>query len=98
MSYVGAGVSVSSGNELVDRIKPMLASTARSGASASIGGFGGFGHKPHMKTFGLRVNTSSRSPLTPQILIDPREDPFPKYQHYPSAGKVQSVGNSEVLF
>lgn len=41
MSYAGAGVSVSSGNELVDRIKPMVASTARPGASASIGGFGG---------------------------------------------------------
>ena len=41
MSYASAGVSVSSGNELVDRIKPMVASTARPGASASIGGFGG---------------------------------------------------------
>lgn len=41
MSYAGAGVSVSSGNELIDRIKPMVASTARPGASASIGGFGG---------------------------------------------------------
>ena len=41
MSYAGAGVSVSSGNELVERIKPMVASTARPGASASIGGFGG---------------------------------------------------------
>ena len=41
MSYAGAGVSVASGNELVDRIKPMVASTARPGASASIGGFGG---------------------------------------------------------
>ena len=41
MSYAGAGVSVSSGNELVDRIKAMVASTARPGASASIGGFGG---------------------------------------------------------
>ena len=41
MSYADAGVSVSSGNELVDRIKPMVASTARPGASASIGGFGG---------------------------------------------------------
>ena len=41
MSYAGAGVSVSSGNELVDRIKPMVASTARPGASAHIGGFGG---------------------------------------------------------
>lgn len=41
MSYAGAGVSVASGNELVDRIKPLVASTARLGASANIGGFGG---------------------------------------------------------
>ena len=41
MSYAGAGVSVSSGNELVGRIKPLVASTARSGSSAHIGGFGG---------------------------------------------------------
>ena len=41
MTYAAAGVSVSSGNELVDRIKPLVASTARPGAAASIGGFGG---------------------------------------------------------
>ena len=41
LSYADAGVSVFSGNELVKRIKPLLASTARPGASAEIGGFGG---------------------------------------------------------
>ncbi|KAL8708279.1 MAG: hypothetical protein Q9220_006856 [cf. Caloplaca sp. 1 TL-2023] len=41
MSYAGAGVSVPAGNELVRRIKGMVASTARPGASATIGGFGG---------------------------------------------------------
>lgn len=41
LSYADAGVSVSCGNELVDRIKPLVASTARPGASADIGGFGG---------------------------------------------------------
>lgn len=41
MSYAEAGVSVSAGNELVRRIKPLVASTARPGAAASIGGFGG---------------------------------------------------------
>ena len=41
MTYSDAGVSVSSGNELVDRIRPLVASTARPGASAKIGGFGG---------------------------------------------------------
>jgi phosphoribosylamine--glycine ligase/phosphoribosylformylglycinamidine cyclo-ligase len=41
LSYADAGVSVSSGNELVNRIKPLVASTARPGAAADIGGFGG---------------------------------------------------------
>ena len=41
LSYADAGVSVSSGNDLVERIKPLVALTARPGASANIGGFGG---------------------------------------------------------
>lgn len=41
LSYADAGVSVSAGNELVNRIKPFVASTARPGAAADIGGFGG---------------------------------------------------------
>lgn len=41
LSYADAGVSVFSGNELVNRIKPLVASTARPGAAADIGGFGG---------------------------------------------------------
>lgn len=40
-AYERAGVSIQSGNELVSRIKPHVASTARPGASADIGGFGG---------------------------------------------------------
>ena len=40
-SYEEAGVSIQSGNELVNRIKPHVASTARPGTSATIGGFGG---------------------------------------------------------
>ena len=41
MTYAEAGVSISLGNKLVDRIKPLTKSTARPGASAEIGGFGG---------------------------------------------------------
>lgn len=41
LSYADAGVSVSSGNNLINRIKPLVASTARPGAAANIGGFGG---------------------------------------------------------
>ncbi len=41
LTYVSAGVSIAHGNSLVQRIKPLVASTARTGASAEIGGFGG---------------------------------------------------------
>ena len=41
MTYASAGVSIASGNALVDRIRPLVASTARPGAPAQIGGFGG---------------------------------------------------------
>ena len=41
LTYASAGVSISAGNELVNRIKPLVKSTARPGADASLGGFGG---------------------------------------------------------
>lgn len=41
LTYASAGVSIDSGNSLVKRIKHLVASTARPGASAEIGGFGG---------------------------------------------------------
>lgn len=41
MTYASAGVSISSGNTLVQQIAPLVATTARPGASATIGGFGG---------------------------------------------------------
>ena len=41
LTYASAGVSISAGNELVDRIKPFVRSTARPGADAHLGGFGG---------------------------------------------------------
>lgn len=40
-AYDLAGVSISSGNSLVRRIKPIVAATAVPGTSADIGGFGG---------------------------------------------------------
>ena len=40
-TYASAGVSIAKGNSLVQCIKPLVASTARPGASAEIGGFGG---------------------------------------------------------
>ena len=39
--YADAGVDIDKGNELVERIKPMVAATFRSGVLTGIGGFGG---------------------------------------------------------
>jgi phosphoribosylaminoimidazole synthetase len=41
-TYAEAGVSIASGNALVRAIAPLAKSTARAGADASLGGFGGF--------------------------------------------------------
>ena len=41
LSYSDAGVDIDAGNRLVDLIKPMVRATARAGADAEIGGFGG---------------------------------------------------------
>lgn len=41
MTYASAGVSIAAGNTLVERIRPLVLSTARSGSPANIGGFGG---------------------------------------------------------
>ena len=40
LNYKDAGVDISAGNELVERIKPFAKSTIRAGADASLGGFG----------------------------------------------------------
>ncbi len=42
LSYKDAGVDIDAGNALVEAIKPLARSTARSGADADLGGFGGF--------------------------------------------------------
>jgi phosphoribosylformylglycinamidine cyclo-ligase len=41
VTYADAGVDISAGNELVDRIKPIARATMRPGADAILGGFGG---------------------------------------------------------
>jgi phosphoribosylamine--glycine ligase/phosphoribosylformylglycinamidine cyclo-ligase len=41
LTYASAGVSISAGNQLVRLITPLVKSTARPGADATIGGFGG---------------------------------------------------------
>ena len=41
-TYADAGVSIAAGNALVKRIAPLARATARPGAGAELGGFGGF--------------------------------------------------------
>ena len=41
LSYADAGVDIDAGNRLVDMIKPLVRATARAGADAEIGSFGG---------------------------------------------------------
>jgi phosphoribosylformylglycinamidine cyclo-ligase len=42
LTYADAGVSIAAGNALVNAIAPLAKSTARPGANAELGGFGGF--------------------------------------------------------
>jgi phosphoribosylformylglycinamidine cyclo-ligase len=42
LTYADAGVSIAAGNALIRRIAPLARATARSGADAELGGFGGF--------------------------------------------------------
>ncbi len=41
LNYAQAGVDIDAGNRMVELIKPLVRATARSGADAEIGGFGG---------------------------------------------------------
>ena len=41
LTYAGSGVDIDAGNRMVDMIKPLVRATARPGADAEIGGFGG---------------------------------------------------------
>ncbi|MEE9321059.1 MAG: phosphoribosylformylglycinamidine cyclo-ligase [Granulosicoccus sp.] len=46
LTYADAGVDISAGNELVERIKPMVARTNRPGVLGGLGGFGGLFELP----------------------------------------------------
>src|ERR1700720_4145360 len=41
LTYADAGVDIDAGNRMVELIKPLVRATARPGADAEIGGFGG---------------------------------------------------------
>lgn len=46
LSYKDAGVDIDAGNRLIERIKPLAASTQRAGMLAGLGGFGGLFELP----------------------------------------------------
>ena len=46
LTYLDAGVDIAAGDRLVDRIRPLAASTQRPGSLGKIGGFGGFFELP----------------------------------------------------
>jgi phosphoribosylformylglycinamidine cyclo-ligase len=46
LTYRDAGVDIDAGNELVERIKPLVAATRRAGVLTGIGGFGGLFELP----------------------------------------------------
>src|SRR5487761_2606452 len=47
LTYADSGVDIDAGNRMVELIKPLVRATARAGADAEIGGFGGlFDLKP----------------------------------------------------
>ena len=41
LTYAQAGVDIDAGNRMVELIKPLVRTTARPGADAEVGGFGG---------------------------------------------------------
>ena len=56
LTYAQAGVDIDAGNRMVELIKPLVRATARPGADAEIGGFGGlFDLKDRKST---RLNSS----------------------------------------
>jgi formyltetrahydrofolate-dependent phosphoribosylglycinamide formyltransferase len=74
LTYAAAGVDIDAGDNLVERIKPLAKSTARSGADADLGGFGGLfdlkaaGYKDPLLVSGTDgVGTKLRVALTAGI-------------------------------
>src|SRR5437016_5295289 len=66
LTYADSGVDIDAGNRLVNLIKPMVRATARPGADAEIGGFGGlFDLTPAGFTDPVLVAAAERGRLLP---------------------------------
>src|SRR5207248_3370856 len=79
LTYADAGVSIDAGNALVKAIGPLARSTARPGADAELGGFGGF--------FDLKA-AGYRDPL----LVAANDGVGTKLKHAIDTGRHDGVG------
>lgn len=79
LSYSDAGVDINAGNNLVERIKPHVRATRRSGADGEIGGFGGL--------FDLKA-----AGFSDPVLVAANDGVGTKLKIAIEAGKHKSVG------
>jgi phosphoribosylformylglycinamidine cyclo-ligase len=79
LTYSDAGVDIDAGNELVNRIKPLVKSTRRPGADGEIGGFGGL--------FDLKA-----AGFTDPVLVAANDGVGTKLKVAIEAGKHDTVG------
>src|SRR3954465_13432721 len=79
LTYADAGVSIEAGNALIKTISPLARSTARPGADAELGGFGGF--------FDLKA-AGYRDPL----LVAPHDGVGTKLRLWVETGRPDGVG------
>ena len=63
LTYAEAGVDIDAGNRMVELIKPLVRATARPGADAEIGGFGGRS-SPSTETTSILHSTAIVPPAT----------------------------------
>ncbi len=79
LTYAQAGVDIDAGNRMVDLIKPLVRATARPGADAEIGGFGGL--------FDLR-----RAGFTDPVLVAATDGVGTKVKIAIETGKHDTIG------
>src|SRR5664280_2349947 len=79
LTYAQAGVDIDAGNRMVELIKPLVRATARAGADAEIGGFGGL--------FDLK-----RLGMTDPILVAPTDGVGTKVKIAIETGRHDTIG------
>ncbi|MGH6769448.1 MAG: phosphoribosylformylglycinamidine cyclo-ligase [Xanthobacteraceae bacterium] len=79
LTYAGSGVDIDAGNRMVELIKPLVRATARPGAGAEIGGFGGL--------FDLK-----RAGFTDPVLVAATDGVGTKLKIAIETGRHQTIG------